>query len=194
MEQQKEDRRIRRTKRMLLQSLTQLMAKKKINQISITELTETADVNRSTFYLYYKDIFDMLAQIETEMFEAFSKALEKYKKANATYDNTLTFFIYIFDYVRSNADMCKILLGPDGDYTFVEKFKKAINQEYPPIDNLKGRVGGYYVMPFIVAGFIGIIQQWLEADMNASSRDMAVFALEMISNGTNGMDDLEKRE
>ena len=186
-----EDRRIRRTKRMLLQSLIQLMAKKKINQISVTELTKMADVNRSTFYLYYKDIFDMLFQIETKMFENFKNTLKKYMKTDATYEDALNFFIYIFEFVKKNADMFKILLGPDGDYSFMEKFKKAITQEYPPIGNLESHVRSFYVMPFIVSGSMGIIQQWLEEDMKVPPREMAAFTLKLISCITSGMDGLE---
>ena len=51
-----EDRRVRRTKNNLRNSLFALLEEKSINQITVTELTTLADVNRSTFYLYYNDI------------------------------------------------------------------------------------------------------------------------------------------
>lgn len=180
---QKEDRRIRRTKRLLLQGLTQLMAEKKINQINVTELTERADVNRSTFYLYYKDIFDMLAQVETEIFREFSATLEKYSRTAVTYDDSLAFFVYVFEFIKEHAELCKILLGPDGDYTFVEKFKKAIHEEQPPMGNFNDKIDCRYAMPFIVSGCIGVVQQWLEENMATPPKEMAAFVLEMITKG-----------
>jgi hypothetical protein len=72
------DRRVRRTKKLLLQGLKKLMSEKKINKITVTELTKLVDVNRAAFYLYYKDIFDMAEKNKTEMFLYFSEALEKY--------------------------------------------------------------------------------------------------------------------
>ena len=54
----KEDRRVRRTKKLLTQALTELMQQKQIKDITVTELTEKADMNRGTFYLYYRDVFD----------------------------------------------------------------------------------------------------------------------------------------
>ena len=66
----KEDRRVRRTKKLLTQALTELMQQKQIKDITVTELTEKADMNRGTFYLYYRDVFDMIEKIEAWYFYA----------------------------------------------------------------------------------------------------------------------------
>ena len=69
-ERKKEDRRVRRTKKMLTQALTRLMQEKQIKEITVRELTDLADMNRGTFYLYYRDVYDMLEKLEDSMFEA----------------------------------------------------------------------------------------------------------------------------
>ena len=51
-EQKKEDRRVRRTRKILTQALTELLQKKQVNEITVKELTDLADMNRGTFYLY----------------------------------------------------------------------------------------------------------------------------------------------
>lgn len=181
------DRRIRRTKKLLLQSLTKLMSKKKINQITVTELTDLADVNRSTFYLYYKDIFDMLEQIENELFDDFSVAFEEFSKDIATYDNMSSFFTFVFEFAQENAEICKILLGPDGDYSFIEKFKKVIKQSQPHLGIEISPLDLNYFRPFVISGYIGVIQQWLEDDMKVSPKDMAVFVTGIITNGINSL-------
>ena len=63
------DRRIRKTKNAIKNGLAELLLEKSIGDISVRELTEKVDLNRGTFYLHYKDIFDLVEQIETEMFE-----------------------------------------------------------------------------------------------------------------------------
>lgn len=180
MEEQKIDRRVRKTKKVLLQALTKLMSEKKINSITVKEVTDLADVNRSTFYLYYKDIFDMVEKIETEMFNEFSEAFDTFTKKGPNNDNVLSFFIYVFEFVQVNADMCKILLGPDGDYAFIEKFKDAIKQYQPPIENPSSRLKCQYFLPFVMSGYIGIIQQWLNDDMKAPPKAMAATVFEML--------------
>lgn len=72
-----EDRRIKRTKRFLSMALVELLAEKPVNEITVKELTERSDVNRATFYRHYRDIYDMLRQMEQELFGEFTAALEQ---------------------------------------------------------------------------------------------------------------------
>jgi AcrR family transcriptional regulator len=193
MKDNNNDRRVRRTKRLLTKSLTTLMKEKKINKITVSELTELADVNRSTFYLYYKDIYDMVEKIETEMFEDFTTELKKLYLSDSRRDNTLSFFVYVFEFIKENADMCKILLGQDGDYNFLNKFKQAIMECQPPIMHSLGEPEGRYFMPFVISGCIGAIQQWLEDDMKISSTEMSQFLMDLITDGFKPMEAQKNR-
>lgn len=182
------DRRIRRTKKLLLNSLTKLMLQKKINRITVTELTELADVNRSTFYLYYKDIYDMIDKVETEMFVELSSELKKLYTHGARHENVLSFFIYVFEFIRENSNFCKVLLGPEGDSTFLNKFKEAIIASQPPETPSINGIGSRYYMPFFISGCIGTIQQWLEDDMKVPPEEIAVFVISLITEGVNSFD------
>ena len=74
MTQEKMDRRVRRTKTLLLQGLIRLMGEKDIKDISVKELSDLADINRGTFYLHYNDVYDMLSKIEEELFQEFKRS------------------------------------------------------------------------------------------------------------------------
>ena len=50
---EKVDRRVRKTKAQLRAGLARLMQKKSIKEITVKELVEEVDINRSTFYLHY---------------------------------------------------------------------------------------------------------------------------------------------
>lgn len=54
------DRRVRKTKKQLRECLTRLLKEKKVQDITVRELTDMADLNRGTFYLHYRDVFDLL--------------------------------------------------------------------------------------------------------------------------------------
>lgn len=62
--EKKEDRRIAMTKRLLKAALIELLKEQDIYHISIRELCERADVNRTTFYKYYGSQFDLLTDME----------------------------------------------------------------------------------------------------------------------------------
>ena len=67
--EQKEDRRITMTKRMLKNALTDMLKEKDIYHISIRELCERADVNRTTFYKHYGSQFELLDDMETDLLD-----------------------------------------------------------------------------------------------------------------------------
>lgn len=59
MKKEKPDLRIRKTKRALYQALEDLLKKKSLNQITVTELSALAEINKGTFYLHYGDIYEL---------------------------------------------------------------------------------------------------------------------------------------
>ncbi|MBB6215858.1 AcrR family transcriptional regulator [Anaerosolibacter carboniphilus] len=56
---QKTDLRVRKTKRAIYNALTELLQKKSIDKITVSELSEKAEINKGTFYLHYVDIYDL---------------------------------------------------------------------------------------------------------------------------------------
>lgn len=63
----KENQRIALTKRLLKESLLRLMPEKSIQRITVSELCEAAEINRSTFYNHYGCPADVLKEIETDV-------------------------------------------------------------------------------------------------------------------------------
>ncbi|MDO4925716.1 MAG: TetR/AcrR family transcriptional regulator [Turicibacter sp.] len=61
-----EDRRVRRTKQLIKQSLIELMHEKEFKEITVKDITERADLNRGTFYLHYVDIYDLLIALKVK--------------------------------------------------------------------------------------------------------------------------------
>ena len=74
---EKMDRRVRKTRALLLQGLVKMLETHDIQDISVKELTELVDINRGTFYLHYDDIYDMLHKVEDEMFLEFNEIMEQ---------------------------------------------------------------------------------------------------------------------
>ncbi|MCW3166913.1 TetR/AcrR family transcriptional regulator [Chryseobacterium sp. 09-1422] len=73
----RKDRRIQYTKKVLREALFELLQEKELSQISITELSKTADVNRNSFYRHYTVPLDILLELEEEVFEKLSAVLRK---------------------------------------------------------------------------------------------------------------------
>ena len=77
MSEKTADRRVRRTKKHLRQALTKLLLEKELKDISVLELTELADINRGTFYLHYRDIYDLYEKTEGEILDKFNNIIKR---------------------------------------------------------------------------------------------------------------------
>lgn len=72
------DKRSQRTREALKKTLAQMMIKQNINDITIKNLVVLANINRSTFYLHYTDIFDLLQEMENDIISQIQKVLDSY--------------------------------------------------------------------------------------------------------------------
>ena len=62
-----EDRRARRSRKLLKESLLELMKHKTFSDISVRDVTDAADMNRGTFYLHYSGTAELLQSLEADL-------------------------------------------------------------------------------------------------------------------------------
>lgn len=174
MKNNKEDRRVKYTKMVLKESLIDLLSKKDISCITIKQICEEADINRATFYTHYSDQFDLLRQIEDEFLQNVKAYITvfKQKKADAILVDVLE---EIFEYIKDNAKLCRLLLSKQGNLEFQKRIMMLIydtNLVAKPNESLK-KGEEEFVYSFIITGCVGVIHKWLEEGMKQSSRVMA---------------------
>ena len=185
--EKKEDRRVRRTKKLLTQALTQLLQEKQINEITVKELTDLADMNRGTFYLYYKDMFDMLEKIEDGMFEALDAIVSLHEHDDVS-QQTKPILLDLFRFIQDNQEMCRVLLSPHGDMNFLHRLNEVVREKclkaWPDIRKEKGEADFDYHYSFVVFGCAGIIRAWVNRNCSESAEKMAEMAYGMILRGS----------
>ena len=69
------DRRVLKTKRAIRNAFAKLMVEKDINDITIMELADTADINRKTFYNYYSGVYQVVEDIERDILTSYEELL-----------------------------------------------------------------------------------------------------------------------
>lgn len=185
MKNEKIDRRVKYTKLVLKESLIELLQKKPINKISIKEICEAADINRSTFYAHYKDQYDLMHQIEQELLQDINEYLNNYNfKGYET--ESFQMVISIFEYIVDNAELCKVLLGKHGDIALQKEVMMLVQKqslkELQHENDLDQEMIEYLIL-FGVNGSIGIIQKWLQDGMKKTAREMAEIVTRLIFHG-----------
>ena len=183
----KEDRRVRRTKKLLTQALTELMQQKQVKEITVTELTDLADMNRGTFYLYYKDIFDMLEHIEDNMFQALNEILERHEKENVVQE-TEPILRDILGFIQENQEMVRVLLSPHGDMNFLHRLNDVLREKclqfVRRVAPNEGEASFDYQYSFVVFGTAGLIRAWVNRNCAESTEEIAQMAGRMIRTGS----------
>lgn len=178
---QKLDRRVRKTRAQLLRGLTQLMQKKDIKDISVKELADLVDINRGTFYLHYRDIFDMLEKIEDELFQKFNRILDDNFPDNHT-PETIQILTDIFVFLQDNQETVRALIGPHGDLAFINRLKELLKERlrYAWKQNTPHPENFDYYFIFVINGCIGMIETWLHSESHIPATQMARLANNMV--------------
>lgn len=110
---QKLDRRVRRTRRLLAEALVELITEKEYEAISITDITDRADLNRATFYLHYGSKEELLIDMLEERFDELVERMEAINPNRPQWE-TYEAEVLIFEHAAEHHHMYKVLLGEHG--------------------------------------------------------------------------------
>lgn len=165
----KSDNRVRFTKECLKDSLISLLKEMPVNKVTVTEICQRAQVNRSTYYKYYADPYDQLDELQEQFFEEIGNYLT-YKKPSDYAENGN---IAILNYYLENRETMLVLYNSDGGVMFRKKWLKnywgTIKQIWRHLEFICDKNMEPYVMELIANGTFAVICKWLEEDTDRIS-------------------------
>lgn len=168
----------------LKESLMDLLKNKPISNITIKEICELADINRSTFYSHYSSQYDLLNAIEEEFIEDMTATLNQYNFSKE--EEALKMTEKILEYIAKKRDVCQTLLSENSDIHFQKK-GMMITQEFIfknwISDSQLDRETFEYINIFVVSGSIYVIKNWVENGLDKTPREMAEIINNFINRG-----------
>ncbi|MFR3786602.1 TetR/AcrR family transcriptional regulator [Agathobaculum desmolans] len=173
-----EDKRIRRTKKLLRQALTRLMQQKAFQSITVTDVVREADINRGTFYAHYRDVYDLREQIETEMIQDFRAMIADLRPSEtATLQPVLR---RAMDYLEENREIVVELVKVGGGKGFGKKMI-GVTEEYR-LENMPLRnVEDVYVARFVATGVVGMLEKWITEPQPLPKTEMIVLMAKVLA-------------
>ena len=168
------DARVRYTKKVIRQEFLKLLQEKPMDQITVTAICQNAQINRATFYKYYKNPVDLLKQLEQEQLD---KLYEKLHQLKATaFQDTLRI---VLTTMKEEPLFFQILFSEHGDEGFKHCIYDAcykdninlIRDIFPSMPESQ-QIQLFY---FIADGCNGILHQWLSDGMKTSIDDIVSF-------------------
>src|SRR5699024_4747491 len=163
------DRRKKYTRMVLKNSLITLLKEKPISSITVKEICENADINRSTFYAHYSNPFDLLEQIEEEIITDLNSYLSKYNFEKE--EETLQMTEKLQKYVDTKQDIFRTLLNENRDNSFERRIMdvaRTFLDNHEDIPDISAYAG-----TFVISGSIYVIKHWLANNMDQSPKQIA---------------------
>lgn len=163
------DKRVIKTRAGIKTALMQLTLEKEIGKITISNLTEKAQINRSTFYLHYSSVADVTDDIEKEISARISSCINNFNYDDI-YGSTCAMFTNLTNVLNENVTMKNYILNStSSDYILgrikeilVDKTMTAVLAQYP-----KHKKQDFaYTFTFLSAGIIDAYIKWAHSEDN----------------------------
>lgn len=165
------DRRVKYSKKVLNESLIKFLQKKPLARITIKEICEDADINRSTYYAHFLDPYDQLDKLEKEIFNGMTEYVDSI--ANNSLDKNIqeTIIKSILQYIKDNETIFKALFQ-NGELNFQKNNLKyfatrLFNNDVADFKDIDLK----YI--YCATGSYAIIYSWIVYDLKIGVDDLA---------------------
>lgn len=188
-EQGIQDRRVRRTRRALREAMLDLMEEKGYDQVTVEELTDRADIGRTTFYLHYSAKQDLLLEQFGELLDQLVVQLSQIPLSawgqegdlKSVDDHPNRPICMIFQHAADNKDLYQIVLRGEGVDQASERLQVIMTNAVNTFlshklgqedDQIALKIPIDLFGNYFAGAMLGVIKWWLEADMPYSSEQM----------------------
>ncbi|ALB30035.1 TetR/AcrR family transcriptional regulator [Companilactobacillus heilongjiangensis] len=150
----KNNRRAQYTRQVIQDTVLSLLENKAINAITVTEVCKLSDINRSTFYRYYDDVYECVDSIETKFLESFD--LDSVESPIQGMEMVLEEFYQ--HKILSN------LVFVEGKTRLLEKLFETLGNNGPDVNA--------YQDAYLMAGMQSILKKWVKDGMKLTPHEL----------------------
>lgn len=189
MEEKKVDRRIAKTKKAIYRAFAELLSEKNVNDITIKDIADRADINRKTFYNYYDGIYELTSEIENKIIDSFAQMIRQHN-VNELLHNPNEMFQELVRIINTDLDFYQHLISIESNSNLVSKLFKTLKSrakevisEHTVFDDATLDI----VLDFVISGMFTVFQHWFNSSRERSIDDMAKIVATLTYNGINGL-------
>lgn len=166
-------------------ALISLLRKKPLDYITVSEICQTAGVNRSTFYLHYETVGDLLEETARYLLNDFLAYFSTDTQSIALNLNTCTLneLVFICDkylapyfaYVRDHKEVFDTVLANNKILGFEAIYERMFDNIFNPIlDRFDyAKSDRQYVMMYYLNGINALVNQWVKDGCEKSIEDLS---------------------
>ena len=192
-----EDRRARRSRKLLKESLLELMKQKTFADISVRDVTDAADMNRGTFYLHYSGTAELLQSLEEDLLEEIQALVDAHMQETVAVGSVAPVFEPVLDFAVEHRETCAVLFTSSEASGFFQSIQRLVHENGAPLVRTwfqpeDPRLTDY-LLNFLAWGFIGLLAEWFEKDMALPKAELLAAAQRMADSAAAGLFPREER-
>ena len=169
----KNNQRSRLTRMLLKNSYLRLMSEKPSGKITVKEICQGAEVNRSTFYLYYSEPNDLLMELEDDTLSHLSEWLNSIGALHQANDTAAAYLLEFLSYIRRNDELIRALLVENSDPHFRRKLQaQALEIVQKAFDITLPEDTREKTFLFLISGSIELLIDWIKSGYACSEREL----------------------
>ena len=175
MKEKKEYRSAIRSRKLIRQAFLELLKEKDFEKITVTDIVNHADINRSTFYAHYPDVMGLLDEIQEEILSFMDNHLSQVDFAELLQDPK-PYLKMIVAVTEKNEELFRLLSNSSVAVKHMENLKKLlvkrVNTTVKVPDSYKNNFEFEFAVRFFLGGFIDIYNHWLVGEIECTMDDM----------------------
>ena len=185
----KPDRRVLKTKKAIRNAFAELLSQKSIDEITVTDITYTADINRKTFYNHYSGVYQLIDEIENGIIASFDSAVadidlkEALQQPRAIFEN-------LHNIINRDFDFYGYLLKINGNWSLISKVTALLKSRIKKALLLQTRIEenkADVIIDFSISGMIAAYQSWFNSDRTQTIEEISEIIGMMCFSGLSGI-------
>lgn len=184
-----QDRRVRKSQSAIRHAFIDLLHKYELEQITVQQISDLADVNRSTFYTHYIDKYDLLEKLEDEQVEIIRTFIEEgdvYKNQTFSTESIRTIMEFLIGNIEKNMEFYQLMFTMGKDSNLREKLYELITGHLNHFKNENNKIGDIpfsYFMSYVSGAGLSFIRHWVEDPNRIAKDDLIQYFYDIVNNG-----------
>lgn len=146
--------------------------KKQLSRVSVTLIAQRCDIDRSTFYAYYDDIYSIVQEFEEDAISAFFDGLP----TNGAFDSK-AYFHHVFRYLRENEERYRLLLSCEEPMRFMEMLRRRAVTFLTEAYDAKDRADQSAAIQFFSYGIVHMCIEYFRGELQYSLDELEYYCL-----------------
>ncbi|GEP78964.1 TetR/AcrR family transcriptional regulator [Staphylococcus carnosus] len=187
------DRRVRKTQTAIKNAFIHLLEEKDLDHITVSDITDAADINRGTFYLHYEDKYILLESMEDEYAKQLYD-LTRFRDVITDVENPEQFNRKFSEYimkkvvthVSDNMDFYRVILTLERRSKIEEKIMDIIKENLLDQADEKNKIAGIpveYFHSYVTGSMISVIKYWVQDENRMDVDTLIKYISRIVFNG-----------